>query len=107
MRIVEFENFARDERRIEAVAERIDAYRGDDEPQHARLLAARESDQCRGRTRRERDAHPQEVAAFHPNGFALRLGAAKRRGVPRSARGVSEMRNAAPNWIVQELEWGF
>ena len=62
VRVVEFEHAIGDEARVEAVAERIDAYRGDDEPQHAGFLAARQREYPEGGCAKCGDGNPQNDA---------------------------------------------
>ena len=71
VRIVEFENAIRDEARVEPVAEGVDADRGDDEPQHAGLLAARDCEHAERGRAQGGDGNPEHDG----NGFHVRTGA--------------------------------
>ena len=75
MRIVEFEHAIRDEARVEPVAEGVDADRGDDEPQHAGLLAAREREHAERGRAQGGDGDPEHDA----NGFHVRTDVLRKR----------------------------
>jgi len=64
MRVIELQHLRGDERGIEAVAQRIRAYCSDDEPQHARLLAAREGNRAEAYRPEHRHADPNQSAKY-------------------------------------------
>ena len=67
--VVEFEDAVCDEARVESVAERIDTDRGDDEPQDAWFLAAREGEDAECGRAEAGDGDPEDEA----KGFHVRI----------------------------------
>ncbi len=82
--IVKFEHAIRDEARVEPVAERIDADRGDDEPQYAGLLAARQREYAEGSCAEPADGNPENDAKqLHVrNGLLRKRGAMQAQSSP-------------------------
>ena len=76
MRIVEFEYAIGDEARVEAIADRVETYCGDDEPYHSgSFFAACQRDQCESVRTQRCDAQPDEKAdRFHASDIYVVLG---------------------------------